>query len=144
MKTVGLISCGKSKVDFKTESKNLYIGDLFKKARNYVEKAHSEWFILSALHGLVKPNDFISPYEYTLNGKSKSDKVEWAEIVLKEIVENVNPLESEIYIYSGESYRKYLVPLLIEEGYTVKLPLVDAKTRGMGDQKAWFKKNTEE
>ncbi len=49
------------------EAKDLYVSDLFRKARRYVEAKNCPWFILSAEYGLVSPEQVIAPYEKTLN-----------------------------------------------------------------------------
>ena len=55
-------------------AKDLYISDWFVKARAHVEQAGNEWFILSAEHGLVHPENVIAPYERTLNAMGIADR----------------------------------------------------------------------
>lgn len=43
------------------------LSDLFRKARAYAERSADEWFVLSAMHGLVDPGDVVEPYDLTLN-----------------------------------------------------------------------------
>lgn len=135
MKTIGLVSCGKNKVNGTVKAKDLYIGDLFKKTRNYVEKNHDTWFILSALHGLVEPESDLAPYDFTLIGKSKKDNIKWSNKVFEVINSSVDK-ETIIYFYAGNEYRKNLTPLLIDSGYKVEVPM---RGLGIGQQLGWLK-----
>ena len=136
-KSVGLVSCGKNKRLESNIAKDLYIGELFKKARRYSEKHHDNWFILSALHGLVDPNIQLDPYEYTLNKASKDEIVKWSEKVSTELINTID-IDTTVYVYAGANYRKYLLPILVDHGYRVEVPLVGL---GIGQQLAWFKNN---
>jgi cytoplasmic iron level regulating protein YaaA (DUF328/UPF0246 family) len=135
LKTIGLVSCGKNKVNYETEAKNLYAGDLFKKSRKYSETNHDEWFILSALYGLLDPNKVIEPYDKTLLNATKAESIEWAESVFNSIKEKYTN-DAVIYIYAGAAYRKFLQPLLEGGGYKVEIPL---QGLGIGQQLAWYK-----
>ncbi|KAF6630646.1 hypothetical protein H6F38_14560 [Paenibacillus sp. EKM208P] len=138
-RSIALISCGKNKSSQKAQAKDLYIGDLFKKARKYSEKVHSEFYILSALHELVQPEKLLEPYNYTLNDLNKQEIVSWSHNVYKQIKDIIKEGEEvEIYIYAGDKYRKFLVPLLEADGLKVNIPL---KGLGIGRQLSWFKNN---
>jgi hypothetical protein len=43
--------------------KDLCISALFRKERAYTARAAVPWFILSAEHGLVAPDEWLAPYE---------------------------------------------------------------------------------
>jgi cytoplasmic iron level regulating protein YaaA (DUF328/UPF0246 family) len=134
---VALVSCCKTKLDYPAEAKDIYTGDLFRKIRGYVEQTCDSWVILSALLGAVRPQRVIEPYDFTLIGKSKQFKEEWARFVYQRLYRNYEPAKHEFYIFAGEDYRKYLVPLLEESGFKVNVPL---RGLGIGQQKAWLKK----
>lgn len=42
---IALVSCCKTKLDYPSQAQDLYIGDLFKKQRQYVEKQYDGWMI---------------------------------------------------------------------------------------------------
>jgi cobalamin biosynthesis Co2+ chelatase CbiK len=139
MKTVALISCGKNKLPVNAAAKDLYVGDLFKKSRKYSEKHHDKYYILSALHELLDPEAMIDPYNYTLNELSKEQIVLWSKNVYKQLIEAIGENEKpDISIYAGDKYRKYLVPLLEQQGFKVNIPL---KGLGIGKQLEWLKNN---
>jgi len=60
------VGCGKGKLDHATKARYLYTGSLFRKANAYCIANYDEWFILSAKHGLLDPNDVIDPYDLSL------------------------------------------------------------------------------
>lgn len=140
-KTIALISCGKDKVDFNTLAKDLYTGDLFKKTRQYVEMQDQNFYILSALHGLTRPNEYLDPYDFTLVGADKAVKQRWASNVFRLFAYFHKPQDTVVAIYAGRDYRQYLVPQLEAAGYEVVLPLEGVG--GIGKQKAFLKEKIE-
>jgi hypothetical protein len=116
---VALVSCCKTKLTHRAEAKDIYIGDLFKKIRLYVESNYDEWFVLSALLKLIEIESEVEPYEYTLIGKSKKEKQDWSATVFAQLQERFNPGNYEFYIFAGDDYRKFLIPLLETAGYNV-------------------------
>ncbi len=77
--TIYLVSCVSRKRELACEARDLYVSEFFCKARRYVEASGCPWFILSAEHGLVAPNQVIAPYECTLNRMRVADRRAWAE-----------------------------------------------------------------
>lgn len=54
---IGLVSYTKSKREQASRPAELYMESaFFRKAREYVEANHDQWFILSAKHGLLEPD----------------------------------------------------------------------------------------
>jgi len=136
MKTLALVSCGKSKRDTTSKAKDMYTGDLFGKTRAYVEREYDAWFILSALYGAMLPEREIPPYDYTLIGKPRAQLEKWSEEVAQ-VITSQHSADTEIHIFAGREYRKYLQPLLEGKGYTVKVPMSGL---GIGQQKQWLKR----
>ncbi len=58
-----LIGCVKTKLGHGAPAKDLYVSDYFAKMRAYAEASGRPWFILSAEHGLVSPEEWLEPYE---------------------------------------------------------------------------------
>jgi hypothetical protein len=139
IKTLGLVACGKNKSDIMCKGKDLYLGDLFKKSRKYVEREHDEWRRLSALHHIIHPENEVEPYDYTLNSASKEVKKVWSEEVFKQISSEFNT-DIVIYLYAGSNYREFLQPLLEYCGFKVLVPM---KGLGIGQQLGWLKNQLE-
>lgn len=122
MAIVGLISCVSRKRAFATEAWCLYDSPLFAKARQYVEKLCDRWYILSAKYGLITPHQIIEPYEETLKTKPRMAREGWA----IKVWEQLRPLLTQgdhVVVLAGVRYREFLVPLIVEHGCTVDVPL---------------------
>jgi hypothetical protein len=103
-----LIGCGKTKRPGPAAARDLYIGPLFCAARCYAEASGLPWFILSAEHGLVAPDQVIEPYDFTLNSAPHDYKQRWASRVLRSLNRH---LQAEGYqgqvtlkIHAGANY----------------------------------------
>ena len=86
-----LISCVSQKTNYPTKCKDLYISPLFKKTWNYVRDIEKPQgvYILSALHGLIRYDAVIEPYDKTLLDMSK-------EIIMTKSIGN-SMLQQNIY-----------------------------------------------
>ena len=83
-----LVSCVKSKVDHPAPAKDLYMRSAwFRKARAYAEHHGKKWFVLSAAHGLIHPDEVTDPYDVTLNGASVEFRSKWANLVDRQLRE---------------------------------------------------------
>jgi len=106
-------------------AKNLYKGTLFKAHMRYAKEINKscdqDIYIISALYGLIPQDKLITTYDCTLNNMKKDDRKNWANQVFNEIQENI-PKNKEIVILAGSKYYEFLLPLLEDAGYNVKLP----------------------
>jgi hypothetical protein len=119
---VALVSCVKSKRSSPAPAADLYTSALFRGLREYAEANADAWYILSAEHGLLRPDQVIAPYERTLNTMRKADRLAWAARVQRQLLE-VLPSRAEVVVLAGERYREELVPFLREHGHAVNVPL---------------------
>jgi hypothetical protein len=119
---VALVSCVKSKLDHPAPARDLYTSALFRALRGYAETHADAWFILSAEHGLVDPNEVLAPYERTLSRMGKPQRQEWASRVKAELASRV-PAGAEVIILAGQRYREGLIPFLCARGHDVAVPL---------------------
>jgi hypothetical protein len=127
--TVGLVGCGKGKLDHAAPAQSLYNGSLFRKASAYCTATYDQWFILSAKHGLLDPGDIIDPYDLSLRNLSADERRLWAERVLAQI--NQRGLgEASFYVHAGDRYAEHL-----ESYLNSQRPL---KGLGIGRQLAWY------
>ncbi len=119
---VALVSCVKSKRTTATPAKDLYISALFHGLRRYAEVNADAWYILSAEHGLLNPEQIVEPYEKTLNKMGSRQRVEWAEEVQRRLL-RVLPEGAEVIVLAGQRYREHLVSFLRDRGFSVSIPL---------------------
>ncbi|RRJ54651.1 hypothetical protein EHV15_34200 [Paenibacillus oralis] len=134
MKKIALISCTKKKQTYECPAQELYLpSSLFKKAKLYVQrKEYDGWYILSALHGLLSPDQVVAPYNQTLNSMSIVDIRDWSKKVADQVI-SLNP--KEIHFYAGDNYRKELIPRLEKAGIVCYVPL---RGKRIGEQLAFY------
>ena len=131
---VYLLSCVAKKRDAPCAARHLYQSALFKKARAYAEPRAEKWWILSAEHGLVDPDEVIAPYDKTLNNMPIAARREWAERVWNKLIPTLKPGEEVVFL-AGARYRVDLETRLEDAGFKVSVPM-----RGLqiGYQLSWL------
>ncbi len=135
MKTVYLISCVSKKQAYASKARELYISDLFSKARGYVEATGAAWYILSAEHGLLSPDEVIEPYNKTLNTMPIDARRVWGKRVFTELSQVLDKGDTIVFL-AGAKYREFLSSLLTETGMNVEIPL---EGKRIGEQLSWLK-----
>lgn len=136
--TVYLISCVSTKRATPAPARDLYVSELFRRARTYVEATKCLWFILSAKYGLVDPDEVIAPYEQTLNTMGASERRKWAEKVQVQMDKRM-PAAERIVLIAGQRYREFLMPYLRRRAAKVEVPLEGLR---IGEQLNWLGKLT--
>ena len=134
-KTIAIIGCSKLKLKGSTKAKDLYQGQLFKKARKYCENRQLPYYILSARYGILDPESHIDYYDTTIKDLTK--------LQLTELVGRVrialSKLEvSEVVLLAGENYYKVIEEAAPE--LTITRPM---QGLGIGQQLKWLKERTE-
>lgn len=129
MTTVGLVACGKQKLATPAEARLLYVSPLFRKASAYAAATYDRWFILSARHGLLAPEQRIAPYDLSLRHLSRDERRQWAANVLAEI-ERLNLDDAVYFLHAGQRYSEFLA-----EPLAATRPLTGL---GIGQQMAWY------
>lgn len=121
---IGLVGCVKKKAAVPRRAREVYISPLFGGRRDYVQVTCTEWWILSALHGLVHPDEKITPYDATLKDASVAERQRWSGRVLGAIDALIQPVPGTWFeIHAGSEYRDYgLVAGLRARGCTVENP----------------------
>jgi cytoplasmic iron level regulating protein YaaA (DUF328/UPF0246 family) len=126
MKTIVLVSCVSRKRDKKSKARELYFGPLFENSMAYAQSLGAdEIYILSALYGLLRLEDEISPYDVTmayvppdkrkpgLKILSKPEKKEWGERVCTALSNHANLASDKFILLAGAEYAKPLRGRLI-------------------------------
>jgi len=114
----------KSKQPVGARARDLYTSALFRGRRAYVERTCDRWFVLSAAHGLLDPDQMIEPYDVALKDALPSARSEWAAEVLRSIDETVGDLGEHVFeVHAGSAYRDHgLVEGLRGRGAGVEIP----------------------
>lgn len=132
---VYLVACVAAKLDHAAEARDLYISPWFRKARAYVERTGSPWYILSAKHGLLDPGAVIQPYDMTLGALGAPARRLWGVRVVDELARVVDAA-APLIVLAGRSYRDPLWPHIAQRATAPMEGLA------IGEQLAWLKRMT--
>lgn len=139
---VGLVGCVKSKQEHPAPARELYTSTLFDGRRRTVESSCERWFILSALHGLLNPDEIVEPYDLAMTEMSRPERREWSTRVLEDLRGQLGSLDRVTFeIHAGADYANFgLVDGLRTAGAKVEQP-----TAGMpiGVQLTWYADRSE-
>lgn len=134
---IGLVGCVKSKLDNPAPARDLYKSPLFVGRRRYVERSCNHWFVLSAKHGLVKPDTVLEPYDQTLKQATRAERRQWSEAVLRALTRELGSFNSTVFeIHAGNEYRAFG----LEDGIRKLGGQVNVPTQGLylGQQLAFY------
>jgi hypothetical protein len=96
----------KSKRPAEAAAKDLYTSELFRGRRAFVERTCDRWYILSAKHHLLAPDQVVAPYDRTLLELTPGDRQRWSMRVLDDLRAELGELsEYEFEIHAGDEYR---------------------------------------
>lgn len=137
-----LVTCVKEKLPKPAAAKDLYISPLFRKERVYAETTGLPWFILSAEHGLVDPDEWLAPYERYLPDTPATYRRAWGRWVAERLELLAGPLAGRaIEIHAGSSYIDPLHGPLTDKGATILQPLAGLT---MGQRLAWYRPDADQ
>ena len=131
---ISLASCVSQKLHVPAPARDLYTSTWFIKARGYADRTGQPWFVLSAKHGLVHPDDVIAPYDLTLNNMPVTDRRAWARSALAQLSPHLDNVGSVTFL-AGLRYREFLEPSLMSRGLNVSVPMEGLR---IGEQLGWL------
>ena len=106
-----LVTCVKTKGTRPAAARDLYTSALFRKERAYAERAGVPWFILSAEHGLVAPDEWLAPYERYLTDTPVSYRSAWGGWVAARLDLLAGPLSDKVVeVHAGSTYLDAIRP----------------------------------
>lgn len=74
-----IVGCGRSKRDQPIAARHLYTSDRFQTACATAEILGAPYYILSGLHGLVRPDEVLLPYDLNLTVSDLKHRKAWSE-----------------------------------------------------------------
>jgi len=118
---VVIAQCTGSKRDGEHAARDLYDeSDYFRKQRAYAEAVADEWFIQSALYGLLRPDEVVESYDR--HAKDIDDAEAWATEIAAELAVAV-PSDAVVELLGGRRYADPLTPELEARAFEVHEPL---------------------
>jgi len=139
-----LVACCGPKLDHPAEAQDIYVSDLFRKARAYAESHGGDWLILSAKHGVIEPTRVIEPYDQR-PPVTRAGKRAFAQELAAQLHKY---RDRDIIVLAGESYCGWIYALDVSrlvDGEWITSSAVfrnvhrPLKGMGIGQQKAWLK-----
>jgi len=131
-----LVTCVKEKLDTPAAAKDLYVSPLFRKERAYAERRGVPWFILSAEHGLVAPDEWLAPYDRYLPDTPAAYRAVWGRWVVERLELLAGHLADRVVeVHASAAYVAALAEHLDRKGATLTTP-IDGLT--LGERLAWY------
>ena len=84
---VGLVGCSRLKLPHAAPARRLYASPLFRLAARFCDSTCERWFVLSAKHGLLDPDEVVEPYDLTLKRLGRREREAWAGRVVRQLSE---------------------------------------------------------
>jgi hypothetical protein len=134
--TAILLGCVSQKRRERAPAKELYSSQLWKRRRRYAAASGRPWLILSALHGLVDPDDLLDPYDLALAQLSAVERRAWGERVVDALADRFVVLTGAVFeVHAGSDYRTAIAGPLERHGAAIYVPLAHLR---LGQQLAWY------
>jgi hypothetical protein len=136
---VVLVGCSATKALSARPAKDLYTGPLFRLSRAYAERRGLPWAILSALHGLVMPDEVLDPYELSalsLRARGKAAHKAWGEKTADRI--EIEFPGARFVFLAGQNYRPAV------ERFGEKRVSDPMKGLGIGRRLQWLRREAGE
>ncbi|HWL78028.1 DUF6884 domain-containing protein [Microbacterium sp.] len=107
MTRIGLVGCAAQKLQRPAPARDLYVSQLFRKASAYAQATCDVWFILSAKHHLVHPDEVLDPYNVRLGDKVTGPPIwDWATETARQIEEAAAAFDDpHLVVLAGEQYQ---------------------------------------
>jgi hypothetical protein len=131
-----LVTCVKSKRREPARAKDLYTSPFFVRERAYAEQLGVPWYILSAEWGLVRPDDWLSPYERYLPDTPPTYRAAWGAWVVERLALEAGDLRGKlIEVHAADAYVRAVEQGLRARGAVLALPLSGLS---LGERLAWY------
>lgn len=147
---IALVGCGSAKVELEEgetiAAKDLYTSNYFQLKREYAEECCDEWYILSAKHGLLDPDEQIETYDASLSTRSDAyigyaEADNWAVTTSDAIKWDASNRDDDIeyVVLAGEDYAEHIEVTLESIEADASFPFRSDDIGGFGDQMGWLR-----
>jgi uncharacterized protein DUF6884 len=102
---VAIVGCPKSDDHGAGQARSLHPNELFVRRVRHVEALGVPWFVASCRHGLVRPDEVVSPDDIDLADQPVPYRTSWAGFVAESLRQAVGDLGgSTVELHAGEAY----------------------------------------
>lgn len=136
--TIGLIACSARKLQHQARVRELYCSALFRWSLEWAAQRCERVYVLSALHGLVKLDDVLEPYDAKLSSPNSSIAGMWGKRVAGDLTAHEG-FAFDIIALAGTGYVRPVRAALDVLGWSGRL---DEPLYGMfvGERLGWLRK----
>lgn len=133
---VAFVGCGASKadVDEPVPARDLYTSNYFQLKREYAETTCDGWYIVSAEHGVLSPDDEIEPYDTRISDLSDYELGKWSVRTSRSILTRLSfwNVTTTAVLLMGSDYLEHIENSAFGSVRHVERPFAD--TSGIGEQ----------
>jgi hypothetical protein len=101
----------------------LFLSDGFARAREHAVHSRLPWFVLSAKHGLLDPDEFISPFGIQIDDQPAAYRSAWGEWVVAQLADRVQLDGVVVEVHGGVDFAQPLRQPLARRGAALEIPL---------------------
>lgn len=102
---------------------DLYRSDAFTRARGHATRLGHPWFVLSAKHGLLAPDDVVGPFDLQLGDQPVGYRSAWGEWVVAQLADRLRLQDVVVEVHGGVDFAQPLRRPLARRGAALELPL---------------------
>jgi hypothetical protein len=95
----------------------------FARAREHAVRSGHPWFVLSAKHGLLDPDDVIGPFDVLIGDQSSGYRTAWGEWVVAQLHERLQLDGVTVEVHGGVDFAQPLRHPLARRGAGLEIPL---------------------
>jgi hypothetical protein len=95
----------------------------FARARAYAESSGHPWFVVSAKHGLLDPDDVVGPFDVLFGDRSLTYRTAWGEWVVAQLADRVRLTGVTVEVHGGVDFAQPLRSPLTRRGAGLEIPL---------------------
>src|SRR4051812_21652461 len=95
----------------------------FARARAYAESSGHPWFVVSAKHGLLDPDDVVGLFDVLFGDQSLAYRTAWGEWVVAQLADRVRLTGVTVEVHGGVDFAQPLRSPLTRRGAGLEIPL---------------------
>jgi hypothetical protein len=104
-------------------ARELFTSDGFARARAHAVGSGFPWFVLSAKHGLLDPDDVVGPFDLLFGDQPAGYRAAWAEWVVVQLADRVRLDGATVEVHGGVDFAQALKAPLARRGARTEIPL---------------------
>jgi hypothetical protein len=101
----------------------LFLSDGFARAREHAVHSRLPWFVLSAKHGLLDPDEVISSFGIQIDDQPAAYRSAWGEWVVAQLADRVQLDGVVVEVHGGVDFAQPLRQPLARRGAALEIPL---------------------